>query len=109
MEFKQHIKDYIESTGVITKDGKIIYYKPTIEEAEVGRLFICSLHTGIGKQILGEQCERATDALLKLGYVLFGGVRGLSVEYEPTQAQKDTLSEMGFDCIFDSTGTKYKF
>lgn len=108
MALKKYILEELETTGVISPQGKVIKYQPTREEIEQGSLDRNSIHNSICAKIVGEVVY-PSDTLLKLGYILFGGVRGLSIDKEPTQGQINTLDELGFDHIYDSCGKLHEW
>ena len=100
------VKDRALKEYFINPEGKIRKWKGTLKELDEWT----STHALIASKIVGTSHGRETDTLHKLGWIAMGSaVYGNRIKNEPTQAQINTLYDLGFWRICDDSGKIYNF
>lgn len=96
----------------ISPTGKIRRWAGTVTEASEW----ASLHSAIAQKILGHIPEVASgmkdgcDILHKTGWIAMGSAcYGNRIDREPTQAQINTLDELGFNRIQEMSGIVHEW
>jgi len=95
------VKERIANEFFIDPKGKIRKWKGSQKEADNW----ISLHEGIAMMITGIDDGKQTDVLHNLGWIAMGSAcYGKRIKGEPTQAQINTLHELGWNRIQDDSG-----
>ena len=102
----ESVKKRILNEFYISPTGKIRRWRGTLKEADNW----ISLHEGIARKITGITDGKATDALHNKGWIAIGSAcYGNRIKGEPTQAQINTLFELGWSGIQDDSGNTYQW
>ena len=106
------VKERVASEFWIDTEGKIKKWEGTLKEADDW----ASLHTLIATKILSRNKEvqagriDGCDILHKKGWIAMGSAcYGNRIDREPTQAQINTLDELGFRRIQEMDGTVHSW
>lgn len=98
------VKERIQKEYWINIDGKIIRYKGSLRNADN----YPSLHYEIAEQLY-PNIEDPDDYLYNLGWISMGSACGRKISKEPSQAQINTLFDLGFRRLREDNGTLYEF
>ena len=98
-------KERIENEYWIDTYGKIRKWKGTLSDAAN----YYSLHYAIAKKLY-PKIENPDDYLHSMNWIAIGAAAyGVRIKGEPTQAQINTLCDLGYRGIRDSYGETYAF
>lgn len=100
-------KERVEKEYFIDPNGKIHKWKGSLKELHEW----CSTHALIAHTITGIESGAAKDYLVKLNWLMVGSACGnfLQIENEPTQAQINTLFDLGYHHICTNSGERFSF
>lgn len=99
-------EEMIQKQFFIDPNGKIKKWRWGLEAATEW----VSLHAGIAERLCPDNIEHPTDYLHNLGWIAIGSsAYGNRVKNEPTQAQINTLYDLGYRRIRDDNGVLYKW
>jgi hypothetical protein len=99
------VKERRDSEFWIDTEGRIRKWKGSLKELDN----FCSTHYAIGIRLY-PKLERPEDYLHELNWISIGSAAyGRRIKSEPTQAQINTLFELGIRRIRDSYGKLYEF
>lgn len=101
LEEQKFTKERIDTQYFIDTEGRIHKWKGTIKEAADWN----SLHS-----LIADKKGTSPDVLHNLGWIMIGAAAyGTRIKGEPTQAQINTLFDMGRKRIRDSYGVLYQW
>lgn len=106
---RKEIKERQEREYFISPEGRVVKWWGTLEKLDDWS----STHALIAQSLLKNKISSdvsACDVLNKLGWIAMGSAcYGNKIKGEPTQAQINSLSELGFNRIVDDTGVEWKW
>jgi len=97
------LKERVDTEFFVSPEGKVVRWEGTLKELHN----YCSTHDLLASSLFPDS-KHPTDVMHELGWIAIGSAcYGNRIKGEPTQAQINTLDELGFHGIIDCAGVRH--